>query len=91
VRVVGDEERAIVDALDALRAWVTRQGEAREAWVVDHTDQQGGRHIHTFARKKDADQYHDRVRVNVRAAAQARCRGGSPTPRRLRRLTFVLV
>jgi integrase len=49
------------------RAWVTRQGEAREAWVVDYTDQQGGRHIHTFARKKDADQYHDRVRVNVRA------------------------
>jgi len=49
------------------RAWVTRHGESREAWIVDYTDQQGGRHIHTFARKKDADEYHDRVRVNVRA------------------------
>jgi integrase len=49
------------------RAWVTRQGEPREAWIVDYTDQQGGRHIHTFARKKDADEYHDRVRVSVRA------------------------
>jgi integrase len=49
------------------RAWVTRHSEAREAWIVDYTDQQGGRHIHTFARKKDADEYHDRVRVNVRA------------------------
>src|SRR5262245_15867453 len=49
------------------RSWVTRLGEAREAWIVDYTDQQGGRHIHTFARKKDADEYHDKVRVNVRA------------------------
>src|SRR5215831_6409420 len=49
------------------RAWTTKQGESREAWIVDYTDQQGGRHIHTFARKKDADEYHDRVRVNVRA------------------------
>jgi integrase len=49
------------------RAWVTRHGEARESWIVDYSDQRGGRHIHTFARKKDADEYHDRVRVNVRA------------------------
>jgi integrase len=49
------------------RAWITRQGESREAWIVDYTDQQGGRHLQTFARKKDADEYHDRVRVNVRA------------------------
>jgi integrase len=49
------------------RAWVTRNGESREAWIVDYTDQQGGRHIQTFDRKKDADEYHDRVRVNVRA------------------------
>jgi integrase len=49
------------------RAWVTRRGESREAWIADYTDQQGGRHIHTFARKKEADEYHDRVRMNVRA------------------------
>src|SRR5262249_27355282 len=49
------------------RAWITRQGESREAWIVDYSDQQGGRHIQTFDRKKDADEYHDKVRVNVRA------------------------
>jgi integrase len=49
------------------RTWVTRRGERREVWIVDYSDQQGARHIHTFARKKDADEYHDRVRVNVRA------------------------
>jgi integrase len=49
------------------RAWITRRGESREAWIVDYTDQQGGRHIQTFDRKKEADEYHDRIRVNVRA------------------------
>ena len=39
------------------RTWRTRTGEAKEAWIVDYTDQQGARHIHTFARKKDADAY----------------------------------
>jgi integrase len=48
------------------RPWVTRTGEAREAWIVDYTDQQGARHIHTFARKKDADEYHATVKVDVR-------------------------
>lgn len=48
------------------RAWVTRHGEAREAWIVDYVDQEGDRHIQTFDRKKDADAYHDNVRVGVR-------------------------
>jgi integrase len=48
------------------RAWVTSQGESREAWIVDYTDQQGGRHIRTFDRKKDADAYEATVRVDVR-------------------------
>ena len=39
------------------RTWITRRGERREAWVVYYTDQQGGRHIQTFARKHDADAY----------------------------------
>src|SRR5215471_6869893 len=47
------------------RAWKTRQGESRDAWIVDYFDQQGGRHIHTFAKKKDADAYHATVRVDV--------------------------
>jgi len=43
------------------RKWTTASGEAREAWIVDYVDQQGDRHIETFARKKDADDYHKQV------------------------------
>jgi integrase len=49
------------------RTWVTRRGEAREAWVVNYTDQQGARHLKTFERKKDADTYRATVNVDVRA------------------------
>jgi integrase len=49
------------------RKWITRQGEAKEAWIADYFDQEGDRHIHTFARKRDADEYHAKVHVNVRA------------------------
>lgn len=49
------------------RAWTTRKGEAKEAWIVDYVDQEGDRHIETFERKKDADARHDQVKVNVRA------------------------
>ena len=48
------------------RAWTTRKGEKKEAWLVDYSDQNGGRHIQTFGRKKDADEYHATVRVDVR-------------------------
>lgn len=48
------------------RTWTTRDGEAKEAWIVDYADQDGERHIQTFARKKEADAYHDTVRVDVR-------------------------
>src|SRR5262245_60893805 len=48
------------------RKWVTSKGEAKEAWIVDYIDQQGGRHIETFDRKKDAEARHDVVRENVR-------------------------
>jgi integrase len=49
------------------RVWTTRLGEPREAWVVDYFDQAGERHIATFARKKDADEHHAKVRVDVKA------------------------
>jgi integrase len=49
------------------RNWKTREGEAKEAWIVDYVDQLGGRHIKTFARKRDADAYHASVAVDVRA------------------------
>src|SRR5262245_11680480 len=48
------------------RTWTTSKGEEREAWVVDYVDQHGERHIETFDRKKDADERHDKVAVDVR-------------------------
>jgi len=47
------------------RTWITSQGEQKEAWIVDYSDQNGGRHLKTFERKKDADAYEATVRVDV--------------------------
>jgi integrase len=49
------------------RRWKTPSGEAREAWVVDYVDQLGERHGKNFARKRDAEAYHAKVAVDVRA------------------------
>jgi integrase len=49
------------------RSWKTRQGETKEAWVVDYRDRDGDRHIETFDKKKDADAWHAKVNVDVRA------------------------
>jgi integrase len=48
------------------RTWTTRKGEEREAWIVQYSDQDGIDRIKTFARKKEADDYHDTVKVDVR-------------------------
>jgi integrase len=48
------------------RKWITRRGEAKQAFVVDYIDQDGDRHIRTFERKKDAEVFHDTVRTEVR-------------------------
>jgi integrase len=48
------------------RVWKSPSGESREAWVVDYVDQQGERHIKTFAKKRDADAHHAIVGVSVR-------------------------
>jgi integrase len=48
------------------RTWNTKDGERRTAWIVDYADQDGDRHIETFARKKDADDRYAKVHVNVR-------------------------
>jgi integrase len=48
------------------RTWTTRRGEKKEAWIVDYSDQGGERHIQTFGRKKEADEYHATVKVDVR-------------------------
>jgi integrase len=47
------------------RTWTTRKGEQKESWIVDYIDQGGDRHIQTFTRKKDADDFHATVRVDV--------------------------
>ena len=49
------------------RSWKAPSGETKEAWIVDYSDQQGARHLKTFARKRDADAYHAVVKVDVRA------------------------
>ena len=49
------------------RKWVTKAGEAREAWIVDYVDQHGRRHIKTCKRKRDADRFADQTGVDVRA------------------------
>jgi integrase len=52
------------------RTWVTRLGEEKEAWVVAYSVFDGesyARHIKTFDKKKEAEAYHDSVRVDVRA------------------------
>jgi integrase len=48
------------------RSWITDRGEAREAWVVDYS-QLGKRHLKTFTPKRDADAYHAKVAVDIRA------------------------
>ena len=47
------------------RTWTTRKGEQKESWIVDYIDQAGDRHIQTFVRKKDADDFHATVKVDV--------------------------
>jgi integrase len=47
------------------RTWKTAKGETREAWVVAYADGNGNPHIETFARKKDADDRHAVIKVDV--------------------------
>jgi integrase len=49
------------------RVWTTRKGETKEAWVVDYADGTSKRHIRTFARKKEADAYAAKAKVDVSA------------------------
>jgi integrase len=48
------------------RKWkVKSTGEIKEAWIVDYVDQQGERTIETYERKKDADERHAAVKVDM--------------------------
>jgi integrase len=48
------------------RTWKTATDEEKEAWVVDYTDQNGKRRLKTFKRKKEADAFGAKARVEVR-------------------------
>jgi integrase len=48
------------------RAWTTRQGVEKQAWVVDYTDQAGKRRLKTFAKKKEADTFASTASVEIR-------------------------
>jgi integrase len=39
------------------RSWKTSKGEEKTAWIVDYVDQDGKRHIKTFAKKREADAF----------------------------------
>jgi integrase len=47
------------------RIWFTRKQEPREKWLVDYRDGEGKRRFKTFDKKKDADEYAARSRVEV--------------------------
>jgi integrase len=53
------------------RTWTTSRGEAKEAWIVDYSDQAGTRRLKTFERKKDADAYAQQVGVDIRAGVHS--------------------
>jgi len=48
------------------RTWVTRHGEHKEAFIVDYFDKDGDRHIKTFDREGDAEDYAAKVRIDVK-------------------------
>jgi integrase len=47
------------------RTWTTKDGERKEAWVVDYAVG-GRRRQRTFARKKDAGTWYDQTKVEIR-------------------------
>ena len=51
------------------RVWTTRLGETKESWICDYADQDGDRHIATFAKRGDALAYHDKVKTDIRTGA----------------------
>lgn len=48
------------------RTWTTPNGDKKTAWLVDYKDQSGKRRAKQFRTKKDADEYADRSRTEIR-------------------------
>lgn len=51
------------------RTWTKSDGTERTAWVVDYFDQHRKRHIKTFEKKKDAEEWRAQARVEVKKGA----------------------
>jgi integrase len=49
------------------RTWITKKGEAKEAWVITYRDRNGHRCQETFEQKKLADARHAEIKVRLRA------------------------
>jgi integrase len=47
------------------RTWKTARGDAKEAWVVDYTDQGGKRRLKTFKKKKEADAFETKAQFEI--------------------------
>jgi integrase len=60
------------------RAWTTKAGEAREAWIVNYSDAAGVRRIATCNSKREADAYEAAVKTAVRAGTHT-APSSSPT------------
>jgi len=48
------------------RSWIGPDGKARNAWLVDYRDQSGKRRAKQFRTKKDAEEYAEKARNEVR-------------------------
>lgn len=48
------------------RSWTAPSGDTKTAWLVDYRDQSGKRRAKQFSRKRDAEEYADRARNEVR-------------------------
>jgi integrase len=48
------------------RTWTTAKGETKTAFIVDYTDQDGDRHIKTFEKEREAEDYAATVRIAVK-------------------------
>ncbi|CAH2409385.1 tyrosine-type recombinase/integrase [Mesorhizobium escarrei] len=47
------------------RTWTTKSGEVKSAYIIDYYTQTGKRHIKTFAKKKDAQAFEAKTRIEV--------------------------
>jgi hypothetical protein len=56
------------------RTWRTKDGKEKSAWYADYFDQDGKRHIKTFERKKDAEDWLAKTQVEVKAKRRSRLR-----------------